>query len=540
MTVSQRSRAAVRSRLTPGTAGCLLLLLLSAFVLAVAPATASAAAASGGSNPLALLVLQQAEMKDPDAAVGDQFGWSVALSGDTALVGACFKTVSGHAGAGAAYIYTRSGTTWSQQAELNDPDAASGDDFGFAVSLSGDTALVGTPGTTLDGQGAAGAAYVYTRSGTTWSQQTELNDPDAASGDDFGSAVSLSGDTVLVGAVFKTVSGHTGAGAAYIYTRSGTTWSQQAKLNDPDAVAGDQFGYSVALAGNTALVGDDDKTVSGQPDAGAAYVYVRSGTSWSQQTALTAPDAATNDAFGSSVALAGDTALVGADGKTVSGQSYAGAAYVYTRTGTAWPQQAELSDPDAGTGDQFGISVALAGNTVLIGASYKTVSGQSGAGAAYVYTGWGTSWSQSSELAPSDATANDLFGCSLALSGDTALVGAYSKTVSGQEDAGAAYMDLLTPAPSPSLKAKPISIKVGKSVTLSGLVKHFLATNKTVQIERKVSGKLTLLKTLTLTKSGAFTWATKPNKTGKWVFEAAYAFGGVSYVSKPVTVKVHK
>ena len=544
MMESQSVGPSTHRRLPPGATACLLLLMLTALVLIAAPlATAAASAApptARGGDPLALLVLQQAELTASDAAIGDGFGDSVAVFGSTALVAADCKIVNGHNEAGAVYVYVRTGATWSQQAELSDPDAATQDWFGTSVALSGDTALVDAEGKTVNGQKAAGAVYVFTRTGTTWSQQTELADPDAAGNDVFGTSVALSGDTALVGDYNKTVAGQGSAGAAYVYTRTGTTWSQQAELTASDAACGDGLGISVALSGDTALVGAAWKTVSGQSYAGAVYVFKRTGTSWSQRAELSDPHAATKDAFGSSVALSGDSALVGASGKTVSGQSGAGAAYVYTRSGTTWSQQAELSASDAAVDDGLGSVVALSGDTALVGAGDKSVGGQSDAGAAYVYARAGTTWSQQTELSDPGATANDGFGWSVALSGETALVGAPNETVGSAGATGAAYVDLLPAPPSLSLKAKPISIKVGKTVTLSGTVKHFLASDKTVQIERQVGSKLTALKTLKLTNSGAFTWATKPNKTGTWVFEAAYKSGGVSYLSEPVSVKVHK
>jgi hypothetical protein len=164
-------------------------------------------------------------------------------------------------------------------------------------------------------------------------------------------------------------------GAAYVFTRSGTTWSQQATLTASDAATNDTFGSSVALSGDTALVGAPGKNSS----TGAAYVFIRNGTAWSQQANLTASDAATNDNFGASVALSGDTALVGAFNKNGS----IGAAYVFTRSGTAWSQQANLTASDAVGGDRFGFSVSLSADTALVGAFYKN----SVTGAAYVFIG---------------------------------------------------------------------------------------------------------------------------------------------------------
>jgi hypothetical protein len=230
------------------------------------------------------------------------------------------------------------------------------------VAISGSTALIGAPAKKKD----TGAAYVFVRSGTNWSQQAELTASDAAKDDYFGVSVALSGSTAVVGAEGN----NTYTGAAYVFVRSGTTWSQQAELTASDTAENDFFGYSVALSGATVLIG----AYRDNSEAGASYVFVRSGTTWSQQAELTASDAAENDFFGYSVALSGTTALIGAYGKN----SGAGAAYVFVRSGTSWSQQAELTAAESGV---FGFSVALSGAKAVIGAPYEN----SETGAAYAF-----------------------------------------------------------------------------------------------------------------------------------------------------------
>ena len=443
------------ARLVRPPLACLLALALTACVVLFLPTAASAsvvttASASICQRPLAVgnalfsaaivpAPVFQAELTSSDAATYDNLGYAVALSGDTALVGDPYKTVGDQGHVGAVYVYTWSGTSWSQQAELTDPDAAGGDYFGASVALSGDTALVGAWGATVNGQGSAGKAYIFTRSGGSWTQQAVLNDPDTTYEDYFGTSVALAGDTALIGAPSTTVGGQNYAGVVYIYIGSGGSWTQQAVLHDPDAANGDNFGTSLALSGNTALVGDPNKTV-GEESAGAAYVYTGSGASWTQEAELSASDASGADHFGASVALAGNTALIGAFDKTVAGQNYAGAAYIYGRSGASWTQQAELSDPDAASGDNFGSSVALAGNTALVGAPEKTVGGVLQCGAAYVYSHTGASWPQQAELSDPNAGDGDYFGSSVALYAyrDTALVGAWGKTANGVDGSGAA------------------------------------------------------------------------------------------------------
>ncbi|MHB8735809.1 MAG: FG-GAP repeat protein [Terriglobales bacterium] len=413
-------------------------------------------------------LVQVARLTANDGAAGDEFGVSVALSGDgnTALVGANNKKIGTNYSQGAAYVFTRGGGAWSQQQELTANDGAANDQFGNAVALSGDggIAIVGALSKTIGTNGYQGAAYVYTRSGTTWGPPTLLTANDGAAYNRFGNAVALSGDgsTALVGASAKAIGGNAFQGAAYVFTRGGMTWSQQQELTAGDGVAYDSFGRSVALSGDgtTALVGAYGKTIGANTNQGAAYVFTRSGTTWSQQQELTANDGAANDRFGRSVALSGDgsTALVGAYYKTIYTRFGAnvgqGAAYVFTRSGTTWSPQQELKADDGAANDRFGNAVALSvdGSTALVGARSKTIGANSYHGAAYVFTRSGTTWSQQQELTASDGAAGDYFGYAVALSGggSAALVGAYFKTIGANTNQGAAYVYLqASPNPLP-------------------------------------------------------------------------------------------
>ncbi|HLI28456.1 MAG TPA: FG-GAP-like repeat-containing protein [Chloroflexota bacterium] len=343
-------------------------------------------------------LVQQAQLT-AGLAAGDSLGQSVALSADgsTALVGAYLADLPGKPNAGAAYVFGRRGTLWSVAA-LTASDAAASDNFGISVALSADgsTALVGAYGADLPGKPNAGAAYVFVRSGSSWSQQAKLTAGDAAAGDYFGGSVALSADgsTALVGAYHADLPGQADAGAAYVFGRSGTTWSQQAKLVAADAATGVSLGSSVALSadGSTALVGADGADQPGKQDTGAAYVFGRSGTTWSQQAKLTASDAATGDGFGIRVALSADgtIALVGAYHADLSGKTNAGAAYGFVRSGSSWSQQQKLTAAGGAGRDEFGRSVALSadGTTALVGA-YGTdlLPGKTDAGAAYGFVG---------------------------------------------------------------------------------------------------------------------------------------------------------
>jgi hypothetical protein len=356
-----------------------------------------------------------------DGVAYDFFGYSVSLSGDTALIGAWGVENS----KGAAYVFTRTGTTWNQQAKLLAADGVAYDSFGWSVSLSGDTALIGAMTTNV----TKGAAYVFIRTGTTWTQQAKLLAADGAAGDNLGCSVVLSGDTALIGALGV----NSAKGAAYVFIRTGTTWTQQAKLLAADGQTPDNLGSSVALSGDTALIGASGVSSS----KGAAYVFTRAGTTWTQQSKLLASDGLASDYFGCSVSLSGDTAFIGASGT----DSYKGSVYLFTRAGTTWTQQAKLLAADGASGDGFGCSVSLSGDTVLIGAI-----GDDGAkGSAYVFNLTGTTWTQQAKLLASDGVPNEYFGNSVSLNGDTALIGAMGDSSAK----GAAYIFINEEPPIP-------------------------------------------------------------------------------------------
>jgi uncharacterized repeat protein (TIGR01451 family) len=393
----------------------------------------------GAAYPITIdpLVYLQYKLIAVDGAPFDDLGISVAFSGDTALVGAFLAQVGTNSSQGAAYIFTRSGTSWIFQQKLTASDGAQNNEFGISVALSGDTALVGASYATVGSNTYQGAAYVFTRSGTAWSQQQKLTAPvdDGAAYDFFGNSVALSGNTALIGASFKKIGSNTYQGAVYAFTRSGATWSQQQKLTAADGAASDYFGYSVALSDNTALVGASYKKIGSNASQGKAYVFTRSGSAWSQVQELTAFDGAASDRFGGSVALSGNTALIGAPGVN----SQRGAAYVFARSGSSWGQQQKLTAADGATYDLFGSSVALSGNTALVGAITATVNGNVQQGAAYFFNRIGASWSLQQKLVDSGGASNNRFGSGVALSGDTAIVGAQWALVNGHSQQGAAF-----------------------------------------------------------------------------------------------------
>ena len=395
---------------------------------------------------------QQAYLKAWNTGAGDNFGWSVALAGDTLAVGAPFEAsdVTGvnsnepdsnsASGAGAVYVFTRTGGLWSQQAYLKASNTDAGDNFGISVTLAGETLAVGayreasnatgTNGNEADNSApGAGAVYVFTRAAGVWSQEAYLKASNA--GGLFGYGVALAGDTLTVGAPFE-ASNATGvngnqadtsapqAGAVYVFTRTAGVWAQQAYLKASNTDAGDRFGLGLALDSDTIVVGarleasgangvNGDQADNSAPNAGAVYVFTRTGGVWSQQAYLKASNAGADKNFGGSVAIVGDIVAVGSrledSGETgINGNQEnntapdSGAVYLFARSGGVWTHQAYLKASNSDVGDQFGVSVALSGNTLVVGADHEqsNATGVDGnqadnsaqnSGAAYVFQG---------------------------------------------------------------------------------------------------------------------------------------------------------
>jgi uncharacterized repeat protein (TIGR01451 family) len=385
--------------------------------------------------------------------------------------------------AGAAYVFVRSAGAWSQQAYLKASNTDADDRFGESVAISGDTIVVGafqedSNATGVDGDSSdnsassSGAAYVFVRSAGAWSQQAYLKASNTAADDQFGGSVAISGDTIVVGANGE-ASNATGvdgdqsdnsassSGAAYVFVRSAGAWSQQAYLKASNTDAFDQFGI-VAISGDTLVVGAEgedsnatgvggDQSDNSASSSGAAYVFVRSAGSWSQQAYLKASNTGADDLFGrTGVAISGDTLVVGAFGEAsnatgVNGDQSdnsaisSGAAYVFVRSAGSWSQQAYLKASNAAAEDQFGESAAISGDTIVVGATREAsnATGVDGdqsndsagfSGAAYVFVRSAGSWSQQAYLKASNTDSGDLFSQSVAISGDTIVVGAYGES----------------------------------------------------------------------------------------------------------------
>ncbi len=392
------------------TAGLLMLVAVGVIFLPLLVLTISAVSASPRTVPIGT---QLAELQASDANPAYVFGSAAAISGTTAVVGADANAQL----AGRAYVFTKTAVGWRQVAELTGSDTIASDDFGGSVAISGATAIVGAD----SHASRAGRAYVFTKTAVGWRQAAELKGSDTVAGDGFGWSVAISGTTAVVGATV-----HAGfAGRAYVFTKTASGWTQVAELKGSDTVAGDGFGYSVAISGTTAVVG---ALPAGASLGGRAYVFTKTASGWRQVAELNASDTV-GDGFSVSVAISGVTVVVGVYANT----NAVGRAYVFTKTAGGWRQVAELRGSDAVTG-YFGGSVAISGTTALVGARNA---GSNMGGRAYVFTKTAVGWQQAAELKGSDTSVGDYFGVSVGISDDTAIVAAIS---AGSKMGGRAYV----------------------------------------------------------------------------------------------------
>lgn len=385
----------------------------------------------------------------------DYYGHAVAISGDTLAIAASRESSAATGidgdqadnsapGAGAVFIYTRTGTTWSQQAYIKASNAEAGDQFGESLALSGDTLVVSaryedSAATGIDGDEAdntaaqSGAVYVFARAGSTWSQQAYIKAPDPDAHNGFGLGVSIEGDTLAISAPSD----------VYVYTRTGSTWSQQAQIDASNTEVG-AFGEAISLSGDTLAVGApaDWSTT----ESGAAYVFTRAGSTWSPQAYIRPSNVEANDWFGRAVSLSGDTLAVGAPQESsaatgIGGDAannaaaQAGAVYVFVRTGSMWSQEAYIKASNTDAGDSFGFQVALDGSMLAVGAPIEAsaaigIDGNqadnsaASAGAVYLFARSGTTWSQQSYIKSSNNRANSFFSRGISMAGGILAVGA--------------------------------------------------------------------------------------------------------------------
>jgi hypothetical protein len=389
---------------------------------------------TAGLSP-ALAQFEFAKILASDGLEGDGFGYSVALSGDIAVIGAWFN--DNHTGS--AYVYRYDGLSWVQEAKLQASDGAPWDLFGWSVDISGGTVVVGAI-RDADAGTFTGSAYIFRFDGSKWVEEQKLLASDYAYWDEFGFSVAISGDIAVIGAI-RNDDNDPNSGSAYIFRFDGLNWVEEQKLLASDGATEDHFGNSVAISGDTAVVG---AYLHDSPsNSGAAYVFSFDGSKWVEEQKLLALDTTYADHLGFSVAISGETIVVGAYGDDNADPDNiycnSGSAYVFRFNGSSWVEEATLQVPDSECGNQFGWTVDISGDIVVIGGPDGHWGSTSGPGFAYVFDFDGSNWIRGAKLTGSDTAYGDHFGWSVGVSGGMALIGADWDDDNGI-DSGSAYV----------------------------------------------------------------------------------------------------
>jgi len=397
-------------------------------------------------------------LKSPNVQFGGYFGSSVGISGETVVVGAPQESAAGNAYAGHAYIFNAS--TGSLMCTLTSPNAVTLGNFGESVAISGTSVLVGAPSETASGFAYAGHAYVY--DATNCALTATLTSPNAQAGGEFGGSVSLSGGSAAVGASRETAAGFSGAGRAYVLSAS--TGALISTLTSPSAQTDGYFGTSVSISSPKAVVGAPGESSAGYSGAGNAYVFAASSGAW--KATLVSPNAQSGGAFGTSVGINGTKLVVGATGETVSGFTGAGHAYLFKTSGGA--PTATLASSNEQTYGNFGTSIAIGTTTIVVGASSETVSGDTYAGHAYIFSS--SNGASISTLTSPNVQGTGYFGWSVATNGSAFAVGAAYESAGGTGYAGHAYV----------FPAATDVLEFGFSVAVSGSLAVVGAPDETV------------------------------------------------------------
>jgi len=386
----------------------------------------------GGDDSPTIKINTSGKVTPSDADIADFFGNSVSISEDYAIVGA-YKHDDDANGisSGSAYIFQRNGDSWIQQSKITASDGVAGDNFGSSVSISGDYAIIGAYKDDDNGSNS-GSAYIFHRNGNSWDQQAKITPTDGQAEDGFGFSVSISGDYTIIGA-YKADDNGSNSGSAYIFHRNVNSWNQQAKITPTDGQAEDGFGFSVSISEDYAIVG---ATLEIKNGSDSAYIFHRNGISWSQQSIISPSDGATQIFFGYAVAISGEYAIVGAPVDNENGY-YSGSAYIFHRNGNNWSQQEKIFAADATPEDGFGISLSISVDYIIIGATGDDYNGNL-SGSSYLFHRSGSSWSQQEKISASDGTPESAFGVSVSISGEHLIIGSSFDDVNGL-NSGSAY-----------------------------------------------------------------------------------------------------
>ncbi len=411
----------------------LLVVMLIAFLaVGVGIVSADKPLAAGGQGPVTEFRLVA---DDPvDAA---EFGRSVAMDGNLVAVGAGGADTDSVSSAGAVYLFKRQGRGYVPEAKLVAPDPTEGAEFGRAVAIQGNTVIVGARFAQVGDLSNAGAVYVFKKYQGSWHFEDKIVSPEPADEDNFGRALAFQGNLLVVTARKENLNA-ADVGAAYVFVCRGGSWTNTAKITAGDPAPGAYFGQSVAVQEDLIVIGARNADPEG---AGAAYIFRKSPDGWEEAAKITPPDGKADDNFGFTVAISGDTIAVGARRADLPGAKDAGAAYVFSLNGNSADLVARLTAGDAMAGDQLGQAIAIAGDVIAVGANRADIVDDANRGAIYLFRRTGNRWIEAGKVTASDGVAGDEFGYSLSALGNRMVTGAHF----ADSTAGAAYVVPLRP-----------------------------------------------------------------------------------------------
>jgi hypothetical protein len=477
-----------------------------------------------------------------DRAIDDNFGYSVAIDGNYAVVGAYWESHDASGTnmllkAGSAYIFEFNGTTWTQVQKIVAPDRNVGDLFGATVAISGNYIVVGAYQEDENASGGAtvsnsGSAYIFKNNAGTWAFQQKIVAADRFTDDFFGQSVAIDGEFVIVGAWSEDENAAGGvplaqAGSAYIFKNTADVWAQTQKIVASDRAAADYFGWSVSIDGNYAIVGayTEDENAGGSgtmSEAGSAYIFLNTAGTFAQVQKIVPSDRTSSDYFGYSVDIDGNYLIVGAytedeDAAGANTMASAGSAYIFKNNAGTWSQLQKIVNSDRAVGDQFGLTVSISGSNAVVGANFEDhdVAGANyyfASGSAYVFKNTSDVWSQTQKICASDRMTSDNFGFSVGISGNHVIVGANNEDqdatgANNMSNSGSVYF--FRNSPEINVKQNVTNIASGGTYNFGSVLYGNSSSAISFTIENTGSGDLNLTGTPYIDKStgdvGAFT-----------------------------------
>lgn len=380
------------------------------------------------------------KLSTKDKENSDFFGTSIAMEGDSIVIGAREEGRSQKRGNGSIYVFNKKNANWSQTQKIILADGKTLDYFGHSVAISKQVIAVGAYKRDNNGTTNNGAVYIFTYDNGTWSKSQELLANDKENHDAFGYSLAMQNDILVVGARGNNNNGMEDSGAVYVFTKDGDSWKQSQKLLAKDKKEYSYFGNSVAIDDEVIVVGADYESSDGVNRSGAVYVFTKNGNSWNQSQKLSASDKKEKDYFGFSVSIYNEIIVIGAKSGDSGNKNGNGVAYIFSRNSDSWSETQKLMANDMENADRFGAAVAIYGNTIIVGADHKSDEGKASLGATYIFKKNGNDWQQTQKLLSTDRPSNAYFGFPILIDKEMMVVGARGDDENGKTLSGAIYV----------------------------------------------------------------------------------------------------